>query len=143
MASEKPMASESKINDALRAVWDSISYVVKTGRHSGQGGSFAYATESDVKREFHRLFLRHGLLFSLNEKSVEIRPHINKEEKHAGYLAILTAEITLLHVESGESVSYQASGVGYDSTDKAIGKAYSYLVKTWLLNNFLIETTRS
>ncbi len=128
------------LREALQKVWDSIAYITKTGRHTGAGGNFAYATESDVKREFHRLFNRHGLLMTLSEKALEVRQHTNKDGNTSGYLAIVTLKITLFHVATGESMSVNVSGVGYDSTDKAIGKAYSYAVKNWLLNSNLIET---
>jgi len=120
---------------------DAVSYLQKSGQYrGGGGGSFAYSTESDVKREFRRAFARHGILFSISEESIETNPHKKADGSNSGYLTTVSLKFTLTHVESGEWLEFRGSGTGYDSTDKSVGKAYSYAVKTWLLNSFLVET---
>ncbi len=122
----------------MRQVADAVTYLQKDRYNESQ--KFNYTSESMVKREFHRQFLRAGLLFTCTEEACETKPHTNREGNQVGYLTTITLEIRLTHLESGKTAYFTASGQGFDMQDKSVGKAYSYAIKTWLLNNFLVET---
>lgn len=129
---------KAALYQAMQRVGDAVTYLRKDGTNQQQ--HFNYTSEALVKGEFHKHFLRHGILFFCNEVECSTERHQSKENKPAGYLTTITLEITLTHMESGESETFRASGQGYDSTDKSVGKAYSYAIKTWLLNSFLVRT---
>lgn len=126
---------------AMAQVFDQLTYLQKIKPTTGI--SYAYVTESDVKRAIHRAYQRAGLLFIPREVERSTVPHVKGKEgagERSGYITTVVLEIETVHVESGEKVVQVASGQGYDSNDKGVGKAWTYAFKNWALTTFCVES---
>lgn len=137
------------IYEAMSKVSDSIRYIQRKGRNAAQG--YNYVMESDVKDAFHREFARQGILFLPTVEQCDLEPHLkggDKGEYRAGYLATMRLRVVLSLANPDQetiralAAQYEAVaiGQGYDSTDKAVNKAYTSAIKNFLIATFLVPS---
>lgn len=130
------------IYEAMARVSDSVRYIQERGDNREQ--NYKYVLGSDVKNTFHREFQRQGIICLPVTTSATLEPHATiykGEHNQKGYMARVEVEFTLMLAENrDERYTSQFIGVGYDSTDKAINKAYTSAIKNFLISTFLVPS---
>lgn len=129
------------IYTAMARVSDAIRYIQRQGKNTAQG--YNYVRESDVKDAFHREFARQGILFLPTVEQCDLEPHMkggDKGEYRAGYLATIRLRVVLAMSDGAGEYEAVAIGQGYDSTDKAVNKAYTSAIKNFLIATFLVPS---
>ena len=114
-----------------------IGSIKKTGYNEYH--DYSFVDEAEVVRVLRSALNKAGL--SLSVSASEISPtNIIKNEQGESYNYTIKMTITLVDTETGYSESYPWLGMGSDSSDKALYKAYTSGVKYFLLKNFLLPT---
>lgn len=119
---------------AMAKAFDELSYAKMEGT-----GANVSVSHNTIKRMVRRAFQRCGLMWLPSEVACVTEPHINKENARSGYMTTLTVDFTVVHVESGQTLTTRASGQGFDTTDSGSVKAWSRAIKTWAIATFCIE----
>jgi len=134
---------------AILVAMNEIGYLQKD-KQVGEGSN-AYKGLSDQKatQGIRDALMKAGIV-ALNTKcrptkncKVQYFETINKYNKPVLQINVFTEvkmTYTLIHAESGESMTVQALGHGTDNGDKAAGKAMTFARKNSLLNALLISS---
>ena len=95
---------------------------------------YRYLSIDKMKRNLLPVFMSVGLDFKLDYKSIEQHNEIGAMSQHW----TIVCEVTLTDVDTGYSETTTVFGESGDSGDKAIGKASTYALKTWLADTFML-----
>jgi hypothetical protein len=119
-------------------LYKKIHSILKKGIRVGKNGTntfhkYDYVTEADVVDEMKRIFTENNLVYDFN--IVDVSQVVGLDN-----VTQVTAKITLIDLDSGESKEYTFVGVGQDKGDKGLYKAYTGLQKYFFMKNFLIST---
>ena len=99
----------------------------------GSGG-YKYLSVEKMKRNLLPIFIGAGLDFKVDYQTIEQRGE-------AGYMSqhwTVECNITLTDVDTGYSETTKVFGESGDSGDKAVAKAGTYALKTWLADTFML-----
>lgn len=127
----------------LFAVMNDMGWVEKNAQISMGGGSYSYATETDMLIELIPLFKKHKLVviptnvddYKLTEKRVT-----KKDIESVSYLTEIKMTYRFYDVETGDYVECQVMSQGMDSTDKGVFKALTNALKYVLRQSTLMGT---
>ena len=115
-----------------------VHNVPKNGVNKFHG--YKYVMESDLSDAVRKKLAERGVAFSASVKSYEHSELHDASGKPIGFMVFVTVTFSLHDSESGETLSEDMVGAGYDKGDKAIYKAITGATKYWIYKNFLIST---
>lgn len=133
-AVDKDVALLKKLHQATHA----IKYMKKDGVNSQQG--FKYLSAEQIVSEINRVLAEVGLYFAANvEECVELETGHTKNGGHI-YRCRIKLRACVYDIDTGKFFEYYVYADGYDSGDKALGKAMTYGTKYAMRMIFSIET---
>lgn len=128
----------SSIYRKLLAVMKSIDALEKRGQNKSQG--YDYLMAEDVLTEVRQKFAEVGLVVLPSCTSQEIIEG-QTAKGTASYLTRVAMQYTICDVDTGEQITLSWHGLGQDTGDKGLYKAYTGGIKYFLRNLLLIPTT--
>lgn len=132
-----------KINEVQKLV----SSVVKSGEIQAGNNSYTVVTHDDVTRALHLPIAKTGIVCWPNMKSCslstieKIKVWNGNEQKTEWHRADVVAEMTFINSDDPtERLTTEATAYAFDTSDKAVGKAYSMAIKMMYLKTFMLES---
>ena len=98
--------------------------------------NYEYFSEAQYKELFTELFCTNGLEFDSSELNVQ---NIDGTDKQP-FAIFVTMEYTITDIDTGYSIKSVHSGIALDKGDKAIYKAKTGALKSYLASTFLVAT---
>ncbi len=96
---------------------------------------YPYLSIDKIKGQMGSAFARQRLEVFFQFTDLEFRPAIGNMSQHV----TLTMCVTAADIDTGSTVEYVVFGEAGDSGDKAIAKAQTYAMKTWLTSAFMLS----
>lgn len=129
------MMQSEKIDQVAAALAVAVAQVgnVKKDGHNDRQ-NYSYVSDAALVREVKPALVANGLSLFPAGTSYESRPHTSK-----GTIGIVTVTWRLLH-RSGQWLTLQTVGEGYDTLDKGVYKATTGAYKYLLRTTFCIST---
>lgn len=125
------------IASKMSVIMSECQYLQKQGVNEFHNYRFVQA--NDVIKAVRESLVRHKVALAVSYDVVVHGKQVNKNGKEETQ-AIVKASVTFIDVESGESITSSALGMGQDIGDKAVMKAETAAFKYCLLHTFAIET---
>lgn len=122
----------------LLTVMKCIGTLEKRGQNKSQG--YDYLMAEDVLEEVRQKFGEVGLVLLPTCKTQEIISG-QTQKGTANYLTRVEMDYTICDVDTGEKLTFSWQGLGQDTGDKGLYKAYTGAIKYFLRNLLLIPTT--
>lgn len=123
----------------LFEVMKEIDYIQKDGKVAFGNTKYNYVSEAALKEKFHAAFLKHRVLFLPYQSELEERVGgLGRDGKEA--LTTVKLSYRFIDVDTGESYEGQLHGVGIDSGDKGLYKAFTGALKYIFHTSFVIPT---
>lgn len=113
------------------------AYVQRNGINSFHG--YKFATASDVMEKVNAALVKHNVASIVTAELVDMVELTNQANKKE-HLATVKTSLTLIDVDSGESITCVGLGSGADVGDKAIMKAQTASLKYAYLMSLAIAT---
>ena len=113
------------------------AYVQKNGINSFHG--YKFATASDVLEKVNASLVKHNVCSVVNAELIDMVDTTNPSGK-TEHLATVKTTVTLIDVDSGETLTCVGLGSGADVGDKAIMKAQTASLKYAYLMSLSIAT---
>lgn len=121
----------------LTEITQSVKRIPKNGVNKFHG--YKYMTESDIKEVVREEMASRKVIMYGDEIANE-RIEVTTKKGGVESQIKLTKQMFVVDAESGESITFKATGVGQDAGDKAQYKAETGLIKYVLNNLFLIPS---
>ena len=133
------MTTHKTLREAVLAVMKDVPYVQKTGKMQG-GGSYSFASETDVINALHESMTEHGVIgpIPVNVAPVQISEY--KTAKSTMNWVIVCRTFKFMHAHSDDEQEVMVMGEASDVGDKAVAKAHTMAKKYALREFFLLET---
>ena len=135
--SEDPKLLIAKLARKKNKVINLVGAIAKTGYN--EYCDYSFVEEAEVVRVLRSALTKSGLSLSVSTSEI-LPPQTIKSGLVELYNYTIKMTFTLVDTETGYSQSYPWLGMGSDSSDKALYKAYTSGVKYFLLKNFLLPT---
>lgn len=123
--------------EKLALAMKSCSYIEKTGENTFHG--YSYVTSSDVLERVNDALTSVGLITAVTPTLLDLR-EVQTAKGNIDKHATISVTISIIDVETGESVQISGIGSGQDSGDKAIMKAETAAIKYAYMLSFCIAT---
>jgi hypothetical protein len=134
---EDPPLLIAKLARKKNKVIKLVGSIAKTGYNEYY--DYNYVEEAEVVRVIRSALVKVGLSFSVSTSEI-LPPDTINTELGQFYNYTIKMTFTLVDTETGYFESSPWLGMGSDSGDKALYKAYTSGVKYFLLKNFLLPT---
>lgn len=121
--------------EKLSLAMKSCSYIEKTGENTFHG--YSYVTSSDVLERVNDALTSVGLITAVTPTLLDLR-EVQTAKGNIDKHATISVTISIIDVETGESVQISGIGSGQDSGDKAIMKAETAAIKYAYMLSFCI-----
>lgn len=118
-------------------IMQNCAYVQKNGVNSFHG--YKFATASDVLEKINASLVKHNVCSVVNAELIDMVDTTNQSGK-TEHLATVKTTVTLIDVDSGETLTCVGLGSGADVGDKAIMKAQTASLKYAYLMSLSIAT---
>lgn len=135
------------IYQRILSVYSKVKTVYKDAEISAGKSSYTVVTHDSVTRLLHDPISESGIVPIPNQKSCsvvqleKITEYNGKEQRTLIYRADVHAEIRFVNADDPtQFVVSDAHAYAFDSSDKAIGKAYSMALKMIYLKVFMLES---
>lgn len=125
----------SSLTKKLNAIYTRIGHIDKAGENKKQG--YKFVRSADVLRAIRKAFAELGIYAPTNYTLLGTYD-IRTNSGGIMHTATVRAEIQLIDIETGESLTISGLGDGADSGDKGIYKAQTGATKNALRNSFLV-----
>lgn len=146
------MKTSEKLNlhQKMLEVYKKVTTVVKDKTikpSQDSNASYDVVTHDMVTRALHLPMAEAGLLPIPTQKSCavstfeKIKYYQGNEQKSLWYRADVSAIVKIVNVDDpAQFETYEASAYAFDTSDKAVGKAYSMAIKMIYLKAFMLES---
>lgn len=121
----------------LAEITEEIKRIPKNGYN--EFNKYHYMLESDIKEVVRAEMSKRNVVLIGSELENVTTP-VTTRKGNTEYQVKITKEMTVYDGDSGETIKFNATGVGQDSGDKAQYKAETGLIKYALNNLFLIPS---
>jgi len=129
--------TNTALYEKLSLAMKSCSYIEKTGENTFHG--YSYVTSSDVLERVNDALTSVGLITAVTPTLLDLR-EVQTAKGNIDKHATISVTISIIDVETGESVQISGIGSGQDSGDKAIMKAETAAIKYAYMLSFCIAT---
>jgi hypothetical protein len=119
-----------------------VGSIAKAGRNKDQG--YAYQKAADIFEATQEAFAKQGVLLIPDEDFIEWPDPLVTRVRADGsggttmFICRCRMLYTLRDVISGETIAIKSTGLAYDTSDKALNKAKTFALKTFLKQMLLI-----
>lgn len=137
MEQETGKCAPKKLIIKLAEITESVKRIPKNGVNKFHG--YRYMTESDIK-EVVREEMSKRKIFIYGDEINNEKSEVTTKKGGIEFQIKITKIMHVVDGESGETISFKATGVGQDAGDKAQYKAETGLIKYVLNNLFLIPS---
>ena len=142
------MENKKNIHQRILEVYKEVQSIKKTAKiEITSTRSYKAVTHDVVTRALHMPIAKNGIVVIPNQKKCEIqmmeieKEYNGKVSKNTAYRADVTASIEFVNADDPtQRFSSDATAYAIDSSDKAVGKAYSMAVKMIYLKVFMLES---
>lgn len=138
MPDETVVERPKNLREKLVAVMSDVKGIGKHGRNKDQ--NYDYQTAADIFEKVQAAFVKHGVVFCSTEKEVK---QLESRQTKGG--ATMFAWLATMRFEIADAAALDAgcmagvhSGVGFDTSDKALNKAKTAALKYFLKQTLLI-----
>lgn len=121
----------------ISEITKNVKRIPKNGENKFHG--YKYMTESDIKEVVREEMASRNVVIYGDEIANE-RIEVTTKKGSIESQIKLTKQMFVIDADTGESITFKATGVGQDSSDKAQYKAETGLIKYVLNNLFLIPS---
>lgn len=121
----------------LANVMKDCHYIQKIGKNNFHG--YNYVTSADVLDKVNTALLNNGIITTVTPTLIDFR-EVTTAKGNVDKHATISVMISMIDIESGESVQISGIGSGQDSGDKAIMKAETAAIKYAYMLSFCIAT---
>lgn len=121
----------------LANVMKDCHYIQKIGKNNFHG--YNYVTSADVLDKVNTALLNNGIITTVTPTLIDFR-EVTTAKGNVDKHATISVIISMIDIESGESVQISGIGSGQDSGDKAIMKAETAAIKYAYMLSFCIAT---
>lgn len=125
------------ISAKLVKIMAECAYVQKNGVNSFHG--YKFATAADVFEKVNAALVKHNVCSVVEAELIDMTETTNKSG-NIERLATVKTTVTLIDVDSGESLTCVGIGSGADGTDKSIAKAQTISLKQAFMMTLAIAT---
>lgn len=129
--------TNTALYEKLSLAMKSCSYIEKTGENTFHG--YSYVTSSDVLERVNDALTSVGLITAVTPTLLDLR-EVQTAKGNVDKHATISVTISIIDIETGESVQISGIGSGQDSGDKAIMKAETAAIKYAYMLSFCIAT---
>ena len=129
--------TNTALYEKLSLAMKSCSYIEKTGENTFHG--YSYVTSSDVLERVNEALTSVGLITAVTPTLLDLR-EVQTSKGNIDKHATISVTISIIDIETGESVQISGIGSGQDSGDKAIMKAETAAIKYAYMLSFCIAT---
>ena len=129
--------TNTALYEKLSLTMKSCSYIEKTGENTFHG--YSYVTSSDVLERVNDALTSVGLITAVTPTLLDLR-EVQTAKGNIDKHATISVTISIIDIETGESVQISGIGSGQDSGDKAIMKAETAAIKYAYMLSFCIAT---
>ena len=129
--------TNTALYEKLSLAMKSCSYIEKTGENTFHG--YSYVTSSDVLERVNDALTSVGLITAVTPSLLDLR-EVQTAKGNIDKHATISVTISIIDIETGESVQISGIGSGQDSGDKAIMKAETAAIKYAYMLSFCIAT---
>jgi len=129
--------TNTALYEKLSLAMKSCSYIEKTGENTFHG--YSYVTSSDVLERVNDALTSVGLITAVTPTLLDLR-EVQTAKGNIDKHATISVLISIIDVETGESVQISGIGSGQDNGDKAIMKAETAAIKYAYMLSFCIAT---
>jgi hypothetical protein len=126
-----------KIAKKLVQVMQECRYIQKTG--TNEFHHYRYATSAEVLEKINTALVKQKLC-SVAVPEILQQADVTTAKGTIEHMVTVKIDITLIDVDSGESVSFSGIGTGQDGGDKAVMKAQTAALKYAYLITMLVST---
>ena len=124
------MTSETPPINLFKALHKAKADIPSIGK-KGRNDKFEYAKYEDIAKIVEPVLEKHGLMILADTTSSETSTYQSAKNIHP--TSHIKVNYIVVHVESGETWSFDIHSSGMDSGDKSMTKAYTYARKTMFL----------
>lgn len=129
------MAQENKLAAKLVKILNNLGSVEKKGYNSHQ--KYHYMREVDVMEALKTQLIENKMIMLTSSEFVDIQ---RKEgDKKVDFITTVKTTHTFIDSETGEQLSINSVGSGYDSSDKGASKAITAAFKYAVVKTFMIS----
>lgn len=100
----------------------------------GGKGGYSYLSADKVKKTLAPLFSKHGIELRCEFNDLQSRDPIGNMSQHW----TIRLDMTMIDVETGETMTSSVYGEAGDSGDKGVSKAQTCAIKQWVFSEFFI-----
>lgn len=142
----QPISTSKTLNLAQRIlqVYEEVDTVIKDDSVSTGGESYSAVTHDAVTRLLHQPIARARIVVVPTQETFELSDFEAKNrygDLKRSYKVTMKVTATFINADDpADRLSSSAWGYALDSSDKAMGKAYSYALKNIYLKVFLLES---
>lgn len=129
--------TNTALYEKLSLAMKSCSYIEKTGENTFHG--YSYVTSSDVLERVNEALTSVGLITAVTPTLLDLR-EVQTAKGNIDKHATISVTISIIDVETGESIQISGIGSGQDSGDKAIMKAETAAIKYAYMLSFCVAT---
>lgn len=138
------MSNTLNIYQRMHAVMQDVSYIRKDDSKKREL-RYAYVSHDEVSGVLHAALVRHGIFCRPTATCVVDPEPVEMKSKNGTrneFRAVVHVSLEFVNIEDPNDRLEVGpfAGVGFDNSDKATGKAYSYAMKTALLKTFMLES---
>ena len=130
------MSQQNKLAGKLVKILGALGSVEKKGYNASQ--KYAYMREVDVMEALKAQLIQEKIVMLTSSEFVDIQRKEGKEGK-VDFVTTVKTTHTFIDSETGEQLSINSVGSGYDSTDKGASKAITAAVKYAIMKTFMIS----
>ena len=120
----------------LHKIMTEVGYLKKDKRNDFQ--KYNYLSEEQVKTKLHELFVKHGIIFTVNVIDMDVQRVVSggKDKATTG----ISVEYAFTDTDTAYTLDGTFTGYGEDAGDKGLYKAITGAIKYILTTTFLIPT---
>jgi hypothetical protein len=119
----------------IAAAMKDVGSIAKAGKNKDQG--YAYQKAADIFAATQEAFANHGICLTADEDSIEFPDPLITKNGATMFIARARMAYTFRSTDTDETITVKHTGIGYDTSDKALNKAKTaaekYLLKQTLL----------
>lgn len=129
-----------KLSEKLVSIMNSLGSVPKKGYNKNQ--NYHYMREVDILEALKEELIKNKIILLTSSRFIEMKekPKTDKNEnKVVEFITTVETSHRFIDSESGEELTINSVGSGYDSLDKGASKAITASVKYALMKTFMIS----
>jgi hypothetical protein len=132
----QPKPAPVRLAQRIVMAMQSVGSIAKSGENKDQ--HYKYQKAADIFEAAQAAFVEHGICLLADEGMIEWPDPLTTKSGATMFICRVSMEYTLEDVMSGERKIFHSTGVGFDTSDKALNKGKTMAEKYFLKQLLLI-----